>query len=236
MQKQSLESTGADHPGLGRRTAERSRAVLLMGKVVTGHVGSLCLVCDVSPYGARIKTTSPLAVDTQVTLDLGNEHVIDGVVKWGKAGQFGIEFREEVDPRFLLGVEQERDSGHDEFHHHHRRAPRNNSCRSAKILSMYDVFPGCLNNISPQGACIETETAANLKTGAPVLLKIDGFVDVTARVKWSRQLRIGVVFDSPLLFSALDQWLAVQAGACAECTLPQCAPPRSAPEREAARA
>lgn len=215
-----------DHPS--RRRVRRSQAVLMMGRLEADMADDLCLVCDISPLGARLKTVQPVVLGDHLTLDFGDLLKIGGTVRWCEDGYCGLEFDGAVDlaPLFHIAAHPHSPDAPAGAEGQSRRAhPRLRRCADVVIRQRGKRLRGQLFDISPVGGRIDLVSTDDFVPGDPISFTIEDRFEGEGSVRWVDQDRIGVSFDPPLRLWKLEKWLVEGLDRCTDCTADACVAP-----------
>lgn len=227
-----------------RRKVHRSRAVLLMARLETEWADDLCLISDISPAGAGLRTARAMVVGEAVKLEFGDTLVVGGTVRWLKDGCCGVEFDRVIDlePLFRRAgmTEQVRRALQDRGEPMGRRAqPRLRRCAEVLVRHERNDLPGQLVDLSPDGARIDLAEPAAIAPGDRVNFTIEDRLDCEGTVRWVRGRSAGVAFETPLRLWKLEKWLVAGLDRCGECRVAQCSAPsfkRALARRDAVKA
>jgi hypothetical protein len=181
-----------------RRTDERLLAILPVVKLVTPGGAVLCRIKNISAGGIAAEVTGPVASDTAVEIEFSSDRRIPGTVVWTREGSAGIKFDAEIDLRQLLAARKPREG-------YRARPPRLEvSCpATVRLGGMFhqveirDISLGGLKVAINDWSCV----------GKPVTIAIDSLTPVKGRVRWYKAGQAGIVFDQPLRFEELAEWL-----------------------------
>lgn len=195
-----------------RRRAPRSRALLFMARLHAGPVDERCMVLDISPCGAAVRTEAPHRVDESVRLDLGDGFAAAGTVRWSRDGQFGIEFAEPVDIAPLFAAPEAPVSPWPTPTAKHtggRRADARIPWSTRVALQLGEERRlGELHDVSATGGRINLATTKGLARGDRVTLRIDDRFDSAGTVRWVTPGAIGLAFEHPLPLWRLEARLS----------------------------
>lgn len=181
-----------------RRTDERLLAILPVAKLVTARGALLCRIRNISAGGIAAELTGPVEADEAVEIELGQNQRIPGTVVWTREGSAGIKFDAEVDLRQLLAARKPREG-------FRPRPPRLEvSCpATVRVGQMFhtvevrDISLGGLKVAINDWSCVDK----------PVTIAIDSLRLIKGRVRWYKAGQAGIVFDKPLRFEELAEWL-----------------------------
>ncbi len=181
-----------------RRTDERLLAILPIAKLTTPDGALLCRIKNISAGGVAAEVPGPVAPDAAVTIELAHDQCIPGTVVWTRAGSVGVKFDAEVDLRQLLAARKPREG-------FRPRPPRLEvSCpATVRVGRLYhqvevrDISLGGLKVAINDWSCVDQ----------PVTVSIDSLKPIKGRVRWYRAGQAGIVFEKPLRFEELAEWL-----------------------------
>jgi hypothetical protein len=181
-----------------RRGNERLSATLRVGKL-TGADGAeqLVKVKNLSAGGVLAIVSRPPAVGEQVNLELSSQR-IPGSVVWIRDDMAGIKFEQNVDLGELLAGRKPR-------HGFRPRPPRleipcKASVRVGKLYYSVDV-----HDISLGG--MKVEPIEEYCIGKKVIVVVESLRPIKGEVRWYSERRAGIVFDVPLNFDELSEWV-----------------------------
>lgn len=180
------------------RTEERLLALLPMAKLVTDASQDLCRIKNISAGGVHVESTSALLSGTELQIELGFEQRIPGTVVWTRGTSLGIKFAGDVDLRELLANRRPR-SGY------RPRPPRLdiNCGATVKIGKLYhktqvrDISLGGIKVALHDWDCV----------GKRAAVAIDSLHPIDGRVRWYKAGMAGILFDKPLRFEELAEWM-----------------------------
>lgn len=208
-----------------RRRADRSRTVLMMARLEAELADDICLICNISPLGARVRTAQELAPGQAVRLDFGDALVVAGTVRWAQTGECGIEFERPADLAPLFAQAAESDAGRPVFVAPQRAHPRLRRCAHVVVRHAQGAMEADLYDVSPAGARLDLADPAGFALGDRVSFAIEDRFDCEGRVRWVGQRSIGVTFDAPLRIWKLEKWLLDSLDQCGECEATECSAP-----------
>lgn len=184
---------------LERRTDERVDALLRMGKLVTADGRQqLIKVKNMSAGGlAAILASGGSTVGDRVDIELSSQKIPASVV-WIRDDVVGFKFDQDVDLGELLAGRKPR-------HGFRPRPPRleiecKASVRVGKVYYSVDV-----HDISLGG--IKVEPIEEYCVGKKVIVVVESLHPVKGEVRWYSERRAGIVFDVPLDFDELSEWI-----------------------------
>ncbi len=181
-----------------RRTEERLAAILPVAKLITPQGQLLCRVKNLSAGGLAAELSNPLAADTPLEVEFSHDQRIPGVVAWTRKGSVGIRFDAKVDLRQLLSNRKPREG-------FQPRPPRMdvNCGATVRIGELYHRVE--MRDISLGGLKVEINDWDCV--GKSVIVTVDSLRPIKGRVRWYRAGQAGIVFDAPLRFEELAEWL-----------------------------
>ena len=212
-----------------RRRVHRSRGLKMTARLVTAKADDLCLVSDISPFGAGVSTMQRTAPGDLVTLDFGDKLLIRGIVIWSAEGRCGITFDHLVDlaPLFLTeqGSSRSPAAATDPATPHRRASPRLRRCADVVIRHGTQKFGGRLFDVSQTGCRVDLAEAMTLARGDRVHFEIVDRIECEAVVCWSNAGSVGLEFDPPLRLWKLEKLLIDAMGRCPNCQSDACEAP-----------
>jgi PilZ domain len=181
-----------------RRSDERVSALLRVGKL-TSAAGEdqLIRVKNLSAGGLAAIATHPPQVGDRVGVELSSQTIPASVV-WIRGDIVGLKFDQNVDIGELLAGRKPR-------HGFRARPPRlqvtcKASVRIGKLYYTVDV-----HDISLGG--MKVEPIEEYCVGKKVAVVVESFKPVTGEVRWYSERKAGIVFDKPLEFDELAEWV-----------------------------
>lgn len=152
-----------------------------------------CTIYDLSPGGARVILSEPMALaeGAEVTLVLEGFGVVPAEVRSCDGTELGLMFLhgedEEVElARYLVSLQPP-------------RRPQRTKTESDATLSQDEVqSPSTVKDISPTGAGVEVDDTSELSVGDEVILTIEGHGDFVATIRRVDDGGIGVMFAERL--------------------------------------
>ena len=181
-----------------RRSEERVTATLRQGKLIDGGGNEqLIKIKNLSAGGIMAIVGKLPDVGAAVQVELSSQKIPSTVV-WTREEMAGIKFDQNVDLGELLAGRKPR-------HGFRARPPRleiecKASVRVGKVYYSVDV-----RDISLGG--IKVEPIEEYCVGKKVVVVIDSLRPVKGEVRWFADRRAGIVFDSPLDFDELAEWV-----------------------------
>ncbi len=181
-----------------RRDDERVMPILQVAKVIEEDGREqLIRVRNVSAGGLLAEVGHAIAVGTQLSLELSSQKIPASIV-WTREGMAGIKFDHNLDLGELLAGRKPR-------HGFRPRPPRLEvECKaSLKIGKTYYTVD--VNDISLAG--LKVEPIEEYCLGKQVVVVVESLRPIRGEVRWFSDRRAGVVFDKPLKFEELAEWI-----------------------------
>lgn len=180
-----------------RRTDERVLPMLRIAKLKCGNSEQLVRVRNVSAGGLMAEASQSVTVGDVASIELSSQR-IPGSIVWVRDGTVGIKFDQNLDLGELLAGRKPR-------HGFRARPPRlevrcKASLRVDKIYYTVDV-----HDISLQG--MKVEPIDEYCLGKKVVVVVESLRPIRGEVRWYSDRRAGIVFDQPLEFEELAEWV-----------------------------
>jgi hypothetical protein len=190
-------STGVPRPE-ERRDGERFSAMLRVGKL-TDAAGSeqLIKVKNLSAGGVMGIVTRPPKVGDQVHIELSSERIPASVV-WIREDTAGFKFEQNIDLGELLAGRKPR-------HGFRPRPPRLEIPCKASVRVGKTYYTVDVHDISLGG--IKVEPIDEYCVGKNVVVAVESLRPIKGEVRWYSDRRAGIVFDRPLDFDELSEWV-----------------------------
>ncbi len=181
-----------------RRTTERVEALLPAAKLVTETTNHLCRIKNISGGGLMAVVAAPFEIGTPVSIELNSNRLIPGTIVWTRAGAVGVKFDQDIDLRELLANRQPRKG-------FRARPPRLEVSCSATVqigrfyhkVDVRDISLGGMKVALNDWRC----------TGKDVIVTIESLRPVRGKIRWYKGGHAGIVFDKPLRFEELAEWM-----------------------------
>jgi hypothetical protein len=143
------------------------------------------------------EVSDPPAVGDHIAIELSSQKIPSTVV-WIREGLVGIKFDQSVDLGELLAGRKPR-------HGFRPRPPRLNvECKaSVRLGKVY--YTVNVHDISLGGMMVEP--IEEYCVGRPVTVVIESLRPIKGEVRWFSERRAGIVFDKPLDFEELAEWV-----------------------------
>jgi PilZ domain-containing protein len=190
-------STAVPRP-MERRSDERVSALLRVAKM-TRESGEqqLIRVKNLSAGGLMAIIGNAPAVGDNVDVELSSQK-IPGAVVWIRGDLVGIKFDQDLDLGELLAGRKPR-------HGFRPRPPRLQiSCKaSVRVGKLY--YSVDVHDISLGG--MKVEPIEEYCVGKKVIVVVESLRPIKGEVRWYSDRRAGIVFDKPLDFDELTEWV-----------------------------
>lgn len=182
-----------------RRTDDRVMAMLRVAKLCYpgGERDQLIRVCNVSAGGLMAEVGHAVSVGDQVEIELSSQKIPSTVV-WTREGTAGFKFEQNIDLGELLAGRKPR-------HGFRPRPPRLEvDCRANVKLGdkYYNVD---VHDISMGG--LKVEPIDEYCLGKSVIVVVESLRPVRGEIRWFADRKAGIVFDQPLGFEELAEWV-----------------------------
>lgn len=191
-------STAVPRP-VERREEERVSAMLRIGKLVDA-AGSqqLIKVKNMSAGGVMAIVTHVPAIDDHVHIELSSQK-IPATVVWTRDDVVGFKFDQNVDLGELLAGRKPRLG-------FRARPPRleiacKASVRVGKVYYTVDVHDVSLGGM-------KVEPIEEYCVGKKVVVVVESLRPIKGEIRWFSERRAGIVFDKPLEFDELSEWVS----------------------------
>ncbi|HEV2748186.1 MAG TPA: PilZ domain-containing protein [Allosphingosinicella sp.] len=182
-----------------RRADDRIAPVLPLAKLVAEDWQDLCRIRNISAGGlmAEAMGAAPPG-EARIFIEFDSSRRVPGRVVWVRDTLFGVKFDETVDVRELLAGPRPRGG-------YAPRPPRLDvTCgATVKIGNLYHKVE--VNDISQGGMRVALGDWQCV--GKPAVVTIESLRPVKGIVRWYRQGHAGIVFEKPLSFEELAEWL-----------------------------
>lgn len=190
-------STAVPRPA-ERRSNERMSAMLRVGKLtMASGEQQLVKVKNLSAGGLMAIVTQVPEINDQVAIELSSQK-IPATIVWTRDDTVGLKFDQSVDLGELLAGRKPR-------HGFRARPPRLDiackaSVRVGKLYYSVDV-----HDISLGG--MKVEPIEEYCVGKKVVVVVESLRPVKGEVRWYSDRRAGIVFEKPLEFDELAEWV-----------------------------
>ena len=180
-----------------RRGDDRIPALLRVAKLITDDGEQLIRVRNMSAGGLSAEHGQRLSVGDAVSLEIGTQKVRSTVV-WTRDGTCGIKFDENVDLGELLAGRKAR-------HGFRARPPRLEVGCKASLRIGKTYYTVAVHDMSLGG--MKVEPIEEYCLGKPVVVVVESLRPIKGEVRWFSDRKAGIVFDEPLKFEELAEWM-----------------------------
>jgi hypothetical protein len=190
-------STSVPRPS-ERRSDERMIAMLRVAKLTSpqGHE-QLIRVRNVSAGGLMAKVGHAVGVGDVATIELSSQRV-PSTVAWIREGTAGFKFEQNIDLGELLAGRKQR-------HGFRPRPPRLEVNCKANVKLESSYYTVDVHDISLGG--MKVEPIDEYCLGKKVVVVVESLRPVRGEIRWYADRRAGIVFDQPLKFEELAEWI-----------------------------
>ena len=181
-----------------RRYDERVSAMLRVGKLTDadGHE-QLVKIKNLSAGGIMAIVTRAPAVGASVNVELSSQR-IPATVVWIRDGMAGLKFEQNIDLGELLAGRKPR-------HGFRPRPPRLQIPCKASVRVGKTYYTVDVHDISLGG--IKVQPIEEYCVGKKVIVVVERLHPIKGEVRWYSDRRAGIVFDRPLEFDELSEWV-----------------------------
>ncbi|MDQ3079229.1 MAG: PilZ domain-containing protein [Pseudomonadota bacterium] len=181
-----------------RRNDQRNLATLRVAKLsqADGQV-QLIRVRNVSAGGLMAELGYPLMVGEQVAVELSAQK-IPATVVWTREGTVGLKFDQTVDLGEMLAGRKPR-------HGIRPRPPRLEVECKATLKLGKTYYTVDVRDISMGG--LKVEPIEEYCLGKSVVVVVESLRPIRGEVRWFSERRAGIVFDKPMKFEELAEWI-----------------------------
>lgn len=190
-------STAVPRPA-ERREDERIPAMLRVGKLVeAGGSQQLIRIKNMSAGGIMAIVTRAPSIGDQVEIEVSSQK-IPATIVWTRDDMVGCKFDQDVDLGELLAGRKPRLG-------FRSRPPRLQiACKaSVKVGKVYYTVD--VHDISLGG--MKVEPIEEYCVGKKVVVVVESLRPIKGEVRWYADRRAGIVFDKPLDFDELSEWV-----------------------------
>jgi hypothetical protein len=193
-------SLSADAPAPpDRRSGERYVSLLRVGAMTVEGRRELCLIRNISAGGMMIRPYSPIPAGAQLSIELKQGDIVNGVAQWSEKGMVGVVFDAQIDVVALLTATGGKPQP---------RMPRIELSCSALVRHDGEVLRVAVVNISQSGICINSRD--RLGIDADVVVTLSGLHAAAGVVKWRDGDYYGIGFNRVYPVSELMAFLQEQ--------------------------
>ena len=190
-------STGVPRPS-ERRSDERVSAMLRVGKLVDARgQQQLIKVKNLSAGGLMAIAAHAPEVGEQVEIELSSQKIPVSVV-WTRDDLVGLKFDQNVDLGELLAGRKPR-------HGFRARPPRLEIRCNASVRVGSTYYTVEVHDISLGG--MKVEPIEEYCVGKQVAVVVESLRPIKGEVRWYSDRRAGIIFDKPLDFDELAEWV-----------------------------
>ncbi|MES2001993.1 MAG: PilZ domain-containing protein [Pseudomonadota bacterium] len=190
-------STAVPRP-LERRDDERVSPHLRNGKIIDSQGAEQPIkVRNMSAGGLMAMVGRLYEVGTQVEIELSSQK-IPATVVWTRDETIGLKFDQDVDLGELLAGRKPR-------HGFRARPPRLDIPCKASVRIGKTYYGVDVHDISLAG--MKVEPIEEYCVGKKVIVVVESLRPVKGEVRWYSDRRAGIVFDKPLEFEQLSEWV-----------------------------
>jgi hypothetical protein len=189
-------STAVPRP-IERRGDERVSATLRLGKLSNSTGEQLIRVKNLSAGGLMAYVGHAPQIGDPVEIELSSQKIPSSVV-WIRDDLVGFKFEQNIDLGELLAGRKQR-------HGYRPRPPRLDiQCKaSVKVGKVYYTVD--VRDVSLGG--MKVEPIAEYCVGAAVVVVVESLKPIKGEVRWYADRKAGIVFDQPLDFDELTEWV-----------------------------
>ena len=181
-----------------RRDDPRALSTLRVAKLTDANGREqLIRLRNVSAGGLMAETGHPLEVGDAVALELSSQ-AIPATVVWTRDGTAGLKFDQNVDLGELLAGRKPR-------HGFRPRPPRLEVECKATLKLGKTYYTVDVRDISLGG--LKVEPIEEYCLGKQVVVVVESLRPIRGEVRWFSDRRAGIVFDKPMRFEELAEWI-----------------------------
>lgn len=181
-----------------RRVDDRLIAMLRVAKLTDAQDHEqLIRVRNVSAGGLMAEVGHPVRVGEAVSIELSSQ-TISSTVVWTREGTAGFKFDQNIDLGELLAGRKPR-------HGFRPRPPRLEVNCKANVKLENSYYTVDVHDISLGG--MKVEPIEEYCLGKKVVVVVESLRPVRGEVRWFSDRKAGIVFDQPLKFEELAEWI-----------------------------
>ena len=190
-------STAVPRPS-ERREGERVMPLLRVAKIIeeTGRE-QLIRVRNVSAGGLMAEVGHEVEVGARVALEMSSQKIPSTIV-WTREGMAGFKFDQNLDLGEMLAGRKPR-------HGFRPRPPRLEVDCKASLRIGKTYYTVDVHDISLGG--LKVEPIEQYCLGKQVVVVVESLRPIRGEVRWFSDRRAGIVFDKPLKFEELAEWV-----------------------------
>lgn len=182
-----------------KRADERILALLPVAKLVADEWQDLCRIRNISAGGLMAETTRRHDAGVPVIVELNSNQHIAGSIVWTRESTLGVKFDQNVDLREILANRRPR------IGYRPRPARLDISCQATvRIGGLY--YKVEVRDISLGGIKVFLDVDDCL--GKDVVVTVESLRPIKGSIRWHEDGMAGIVFDQPVSFEELAEWLS----------------------------
>lgn len=185
------------------RRDQRHVTILLVGRLIQNGATELCRIRNISTWGLRADTVSPLPRGTRLVIEPKTGQTLVGTVVWCNDFTIGVRFDTELDVDNFLSNRAVLDDGL------RARMPRVALICSARIRAAAHFHHVEVRDLSQGGVKVKIET--NIDEGENVTVTLDGLRTLDGIVRWCRGGFAGISYNGVVPFSELVDWMRARS-------------------------
>jgi hypothetical protein len=190
-------STAVPRPA-ERRGEERLSAMLRVGKLTRADGSEqLVKIKNLSAGGVMAIVPREASVGEEVKIELSSQQ-IPATVVWIREGTAGLKFDNNIDLGELLAGRKPR-------HGFRARPPRLEIPCKASVRVGKTYYTVDVHDISLGG--IKVQPIEEYCVGKKVVVVVESLRPIKGEVRWYSERRAGIVFENPLNFDELSEWV-----------------------------
>ena len=189
-------STNVPRPS-ERRTDDRIAPILRIAKLTTSGGESLIRVRNMSAGGLMAEINTSPQIGETVQIEISQQNIPASVV-WVREGLVGLKFDQNLDLGELLAGRKPR-------HGFRARPPRLEVNCKASVRVGKTYYTVDVHDISLGG--MKVEPIEEYCVGKQVIVVVESLRPIKGEVRWYSDRRAGIVFDKPLEFEELAEWV-----------------------------
>ena len=180
-----------------RRDGERVLPTLCIVKLTASDGEQLMRVRNLSAGGLMAEVGKEVTVGEKVEIEFSSQKIPSTVI-WTREGAAGFKFDDNIDLGELLAGRKPR-------HGFRPRPPRLEVQCKASVRVGKTYYNCDVHDISLAGMKIEPIEEYCL--GKQVVVVVESLRPIKGEVRWFNERRAGIVFDKPLTFEELAEWV-----------------------------
>jgi len=180
-----------------RRADDRLIPLLKVAKLVSDSGERLMRVRNISAGGMMGEVGDPPSIGEHLAVELSSQKIPASVI-WIREGLVGVKFDQSVDLGELLADRKPR-------HGFRPRPPRLNVECKASVRVGKTYYTVDVHDISLGG--MKVAPIEEYCVGRDVTVVVESLKPIKGEVRWFSERRAGIVFDKPLEFEELAEWV-----------------------------